>query len=247
MGLLKKIVVLSICLGISLYAEWSPSSLHQGNPRSAIILSNPKYTALKTQVTQALTNSWCSAEKINLLMDVTLLIHPRVCVEIGAFTGSSILPVAATLKYLNSGKVFAVDAWSNAETIKYLAKDDPNRAWWSQVDMQAVRNSFQRLIKTWSLGSFCTEIYKPSEQAIYSIPGEIDFLHLDGDYSEIGALRDVEVYLPKVKSGGYILLSNLYIMINREQPKIKAFVALCEACEIIASIEKDNAVLFRKN
>jgi hypothetical protein len=247
MDLLKKLVVLSICLGTSLNAEWNPSSLYQGDPSTAIILSNPKYTALKTQIMQALTNSWCSTEKINLLMDVTLLIHPKICVEIGAFTGSSILPVAATLKYLNAGKVFAVDAWSNTEAINYLANNDPNRAWWSQVDMQAVHSSFQGLIKTWSLGNFCTEIYKPSEQAIYSIPGEIDFLHLDGDYSETGALRDVEIYLPKVKSGGYILLSNLYIMINREQPKIKAFVALCDACEIVTSIEKDNAVLFRKN
>ena len=247
MTLLKKLVMLSICLGTALHAEWDPSFLHQQNPNSINILSNPQYSNLKTEVILALTNSWCSAEKINLLMDLTLLIHPQVCVEVGAFTGSSILPVASTLKYLNSGKIFAVDAWSNTEAIKHLASNDPNKMWWSQVDMEAIHNSFKELIHTWSLESFCTEVRKSSEQAIYDIPAEIDFLHLDGDYSETGALRDVELYLPKVKSGGYILLSNLYIMINREQPKIRAFCALCDSCEIVASIERDHAVLFRKN
>ena len=247
MKLFRTLVVLSLCISSLVYAEWNPSFLLQDGSKSLDILSNRKYTDLKVRVVQELKNSWCSVEKINLLMDLTLLTHPKICVEIGAFTGSSILPVATTLKYLNSGKIFAVDAWSNTEAIKHLADNDPNKQWWAQLDMNSVYNSYQHLINKWSLRNFCTEIFKPSRQAIFEIPAEIDFLHLDGDYSESGALEDAELYLPKVKSGGYILLSNFYLMINREQPKIKAFVALCDACEIVASIENDNAVLFRKN
>jgi hypothetical protein len=246
MSLLKKLVVIGICVGTVLHAEWNPGSLYDENQDSTLILNNPEYTNLKTQVTQSLTNSWCSEEKINLLMDLALLTHPKICVEIGAFTGSSVLPIAATLKYLGSGEIFAIDAWSNTEAIKHLTNDDPNRTWWSQVDMKAVHSSFQKLTRTWSLKRVCKEIYKSSEQAIHYIPAEIDFLHLDGDYSETGALQDVELYLPKVKIGGYILLSNVYVVINGKQPKIQAFMKLLDTCDIIEEIENGNACLFKK-
>ena len=245
MTALKKLLALSICFYASLYGDWDVSVL-QNTSNSEHILHSPDYINLKSQVKKGLEKSWCSVEKIDLLMDLTALTQPNVCVEIGAFTGSSVLPVAAVLKHLNSGKIFAIDAWSNTVAVQYLANEDPNKQWWSQVDMRSAFKGFQEVKQKWSLGNFCKEIPKPSELAIYDIPGEIDFLNLDGDYSETGSLRDVELYLPKVKSGGYVLLSNLYIMVNREQPKIKSFCSLFESCELVCSIEKDNAVLFRK-
>jgi hypothetical protein len=57
----------------------------------------------------------------------------------------------------------------------------------------------------------------------------------------------VEKYLPLVKSEGYILVSNLFIMVNGQQPKMKSFCSLFDECELIGSIENDNAVLFKKN
>ena len=274
MWLSIKMIVFGTCLCSSLHADWDPGSVfnenpgvlntrsnrefnsskmnvtggaaNSWNPSGLNTRSNCEFNKLKMNVTEALTNGWCSAEKAQLLMDLVLLTRPEVCVEVGAFTGSSILPVAMVLKYLNHGKVFAIDAWSNAQAIQHLDDEDPNKLWWSQVDMHAVHEGFKQLIATRSLTNFCTEIHGPSEKAVGKIPERIDFLHLDGDYSEIGALRDVELYVPKVKSGGYILLSNFYIMVNREQPKIRAFCALFDTCEFVASIEQDNAILFKK-
>lgn len=232
-----------ICLSmLSLYADWNPEQVGC-HPK----LTDNSYVRLKEQVAKELVNSWCSREKVDLLMDLILMIEPKICVEIGACTGSSVLPIAATLKYLQSGKVFAIDAWSNSIAVRYLTDEDPNKKWWSHVDMQAIYKSFKSLIKRWSLKDYCSAIPLPSEEALQFIPAEIDFLHLDGDYSQQGSLQDVELYLPKVKSGGYILLSNLYIMVNQAQPKIQSFCALCDACDIVTSIENDNAVLFRKN
>jgi len=242
----NSLVPFVLCISSLLYAEWDPSVL-QSTPNFRFFLKKSSYEILKKKIIQELKNSWCSIEKIHLLMDLTLLTRPKVCVEIGACMGASILPVAATLKHLNSGKIFAIDAWSNLEAIKYLADDDPNKQWWAHLDMNSVHAQYQALVKRWSLENVCTEVFGPSTQAINNIPAEIDFLHLDGDYSERGSLEDAELYLPKVKSGGYILLSNFYLMIAREQPKVQTFVALCDQCEIVASIENNNAILFRKN
>lgn len=246
MSLLKNVVLLCLCFKAFLHAEWNPDFLCQQCEHMQKCLADKQYIDLKAQVSETLRNSWCSQEKINLLMDLTILTCPAVCVEVGVFTGSSILPVAASMSYLNLGTIYAVDAWSNAKAILHLSEDDPNRKWWSQVDMAAAYQMFRDLIEEWSLDRFCIDVCKSSSEAISEIPNQIDFLHLDGDYSETGALQDVGLYLPKVKSGGYILFSNLYFMVKREQPKIKAFCVLCETCDIVATIEKDNVVLFQK-
>jgi predicted O-methyltransferase YrrM len=231
-----------------LQAEWDPEYCLD-DPYDVVLqeLNDQKFQRLKNDVTTSLKNSWCSNEKVKLLMDLMVLIKPNVCVEIGACTGSSILPVAATLKYLGKGRMYAVDAWSNETAVKNLGADDPNRAWWAKVNMQDIFVMYKSMINTWGLQATCITVRSPSNRALTLIPREIDFLHLDGDYSEVGSTEDVELYLPRVRSGGYILLSNLYTMVNGKPPKLKSYCALFDSCEVIAEIENDNAVLFRKN
>lgn len=244
MKFIARAVILSGILSSSLQASWDPVLLQKEYPINAI--NAPSYTALKSEVLKTLENSWCSSEKTQLLMDLVSMTHPQICVEIGAFTGSSILPVAAALKFLNLGTIYAIDAWSNSEAVKYLDQNDPNRNWWSQVNMQDIQASFSALIRTWSLQKFCKKIHLPSIQAIHEIPKAIDFLHLDGDYSETGSLSDVDLYLPRVKPGGFILLSNIFIMVNGKQPKLKSFKKLIEVCDVIAEIDSGNCYLFKK-
>lgn len=230
-----------------LQADWDPEyCLSYEDDLSLLnVLHDQKYKELKSNVSDYLANSWCSKEKSDLLMDLTLLQKPQVCVEVGAGAGSSLLPVATILKHLQQGTLYAIDAWSNQKAIENLAKNDPNRPWWSSVNMKEMYMAFKRTIKDWDVRSYCRIIAKPSAKAAQTIPA-VDFLHLDGDYSEQGSLLDIDTYLPKVKTGGFILLSNILVMVNGTQPKLKAFCKLCEACEIVAEIENDNAVLFRK-
>ncbi|MBS0627734.1 MAG: class I SAM-dependent methyltransferase [Verrucomicrobia bacterium] len=241
---LKKALFYGFCFLTSslTFADWDPEFIENAN---LSILEDTNYKNLKDKVLTALKGSWCSEEKANLIMDLMVLEKPQVCVEIGACAGSSILPIGNALQFNQQGTVYAIDAWSNQVATQYWADTDPNKAWWSTVDMQAIHGSFQNLLKTWNLTEYCIGIALPSKDAIDQLDN-IDFLHLDGDYSEIGSLKDVELYLPKVKSGGYILLSNLFIMINGKQPKLKSFIALMEDCEIVCEIERDNAILFKK-
>lgn len=223
-------------------AFWDPEEVLEKDVSS---IDEAAYIELKDKVLASLKNSWCSVEKTHLLMDLVLLEKPQVCVEIGAFIGSSSLPIAATLKFLGEGHLFAVDAWSNQVATRYWPDTDPNKAWWGALDMNAVQNMFNSLMEQWDLSDTCTPIALPSEEALSQFD-KIDFLHLDGDYSEIGALKDVELYLPKVKSGGYVLLSNFFTMVNGKQPKLAAFCKLLESCDILSDIEKENVILFRK-
>ncbi len=207
--------------------------------------SEKPFNDLKKDIVNYLKDSWCSQEKTNLLMDLILFNQPEICVEIGVFSGSSILPVAATLKYLNYGVVFAIDAWSNQEMTKNMEDNDPNKSWWSSINMAEIKKSFEQMVNSWELQSFCKIIHNSSQIAANEIDN-IDFLHLDGDYSENGSLEDVLLYFPKVKQNGYILISNLHMLSNKKYSKQKAFALLFKDCEVIRRIENGNAVLLRK-
>lgn len=208
-------------------------------------LRDIQFQSLKYQVIRYLESSWCSAKKAELMMDLIFAIRPQVCVEIGVFTGSSLLPVAVTLNYLQTGRIYAIDAWSNSEAVKNMSIHDPSYNWWNHINMEEIKNRFSALIKQWNLNSCCSVIHAPSEDAAQYIP-EIDFLHLDGNSCEEGALKDVELFLPKVKSGGYILFSNLFQIIDNKLTKMSALWRLFDECEIICEID-NNTALFRKN
>lgn len=194
------------------YSSWNPdylisASLIEGNNQN--ILKNTEFQDLKKQVLKYLENSWCSQEKTNLIMDFLVLEQPKICVEIGVFSGDSLLPIAAIIKYLNQGIVYAIDPWSNAESIRNMIDQDPNKQWWSEVDMNYVYKCYQDRIQTWALAPYITTLRQASERAVHHI-GQIDFIHMDGNYTRESALNDALLYLPKLKKGGCILFSNLF-------------------------------------
>jgi len=247
MNLLKCISLL-LLLGIPgdlLRADWNPKYLPYDSAYTLTVLKDPKLGALENRVFQYLTNSWCTQEKAKLLMELVAITHPQVCVEIGAFTGSSTLPILAALQYLEEGRAYVIEAWSNQEAIKGLPLNDPNTAWWGSLDMGALKNQFLSMIQTWSLPSTYQLLHMTSQQAISQVP-EINFLLLDGNCSEEGSLVDSELYVSKVVPGGYVLLANVLVTIGGKATKMRALLPLFEQCDIICEIDKGNALLFRK-
>ncbi len=215
----------------------------------SLIANDLSFQLLKNQVFQELEGSWCSREKASLLMDCVFLTRPKVCVEVGVFTGSSLLPVAVTLKHLKRGKVFAVDAWDNEEAVRYSKKEDANKMWWSSIDMKAALRAFSQSIDAWKLNSYVRIIAKPSVDAVFFVPS-IDFIHIDGNPSKEGFLQDLLDYLPKVKVGGYVLFSNLLVSEGSTLPKVEALFSISDffaSYELIEEIEGGNVCLLKKS
>ena len=120
------------------------SEIPTGNVNSKA-LHDVTYQRLKAEVQNRLVNTWCSSEKAGLIMDLIVSEKLKTCVEIGVFTGSSFLPIASSIQYLSQGHVYAIDAWSNAEAIKYMDDEDPNKNWWACVDMRQAHSFFQNI------------------------------------------------------------------------------------------------------
>lgn len=235
-------IIFLLVIPCAAFSGWNPEYLDNVD---LSLIKNSNYAELKNKMLFSLEGTWCSQEKATLLMDLTALTKPDVCVEVGAGLGYSLAPVGAALELIGNGTVYAIDAWSNEIATRYWSDDDPNKGPWSTVDMEAIHNIFQNTVATWNFKDRCVEIPLPSEEAAFCVD-KIDFLHFDGDYSERGALEDVMHYLPRVKSGGYVLLSNIFTAVNGKLPKMKAFVSLLEACEVVCEIEEDNVFLLKK-
>jgi len=241
--MLKKIILFTFAVLGSIFGEWNPIYLRKNLDLTP--LKNPTYEQLKNRVTHSLQNTWCSAEKATLIMDLIVLEKPKVCVEIGVFMGWSFLPMGVAVQYLKEGKVYGIDPWSNLEAIKNLDKNDPNRAWLASLNMNEISMQAKAMLRQWKLNSVCKLYTAPSNQCASHFTN-INFLHIDGNYSEESSIEDVLHYLPKVSIGGYILYSGLSWVVFGKMPRVKAFQMLLDYCEIVATLDNHNVILLRK-
>jgi cephalosporin hydroxylase len=198
-----------------------------------------KYNALR------LTHSvygWCSDEKALAFVDLVLDVKPDVCVEIGVSGGASLFPVALALKSLGKGIAIGIDPWDNVESARGYDPETEaaDYGFWSTVDVRGMLRSFCDGVRDYRLSGHCLPIVSTSERAAALID-QIDILYIDGDHSEEGSALDVELYLPKVRAGGYIWMNDVIW----EQRQL-AMDMLEETCDFVKCIDDGNCVLFQK-
>ncbi len=174
----------------------------------AFVNAKPDWAKLKQQVMVDVSKlqGWCSNEKIEKMMDLIYETQPQVCVEIGVYGGSSILPTAKALSYVGGeGKVFAIDPWTKAASIVGFDQQNINYRWWNNLDIERILHGFMKMLMVQKIQSRCAVLRMTSEEANSWFDDEsIDVLHIDGNHSEVSSMADVTMYLPKVKQGGYI-------------------------------------------
>lgn len=225
---MKKLIlalVFFICLLPSLHAEMEEEEL-------------------KKRVCKQLPNmeGWCTQEKALNFIDLVLQTKPDVCVEIGVFGGASVFPVASALKFLGKGTIIGIDPWDKIECIKYFepVEERAQLDWWGKVNLNSIYEKYLKMIKQFELENFCITMKTTSAKAAADI-GVIDILYLDGNHSELISTQDVQLYLPKVRSGGYIWINDILWPTLQQ-----AIDLLLESCDPIKLIDNGNCILFKK-
>jgi hypothetical protein len=185
---------------------------------------------------------WCSKEKALHFIDLVLEVEPKICVEIGVFGGASIFPVASALKYLGKGVVIGIDSWERSECIKYYdpIEEQTDYKWWGCLDFNYIYESYCSMLRRFSLNEYCITLKSTSEMAAFLIK-DIDILFIDGNASEEVTTLDVQLYLPRLLSGGYIWINNA-IWPQKQQ----AIDLISEECDFVKAIDFGNCLLFRK-
>lgn len=186
---------------------------------------------------------WCSIEKALEIFNLVIETRPSLCVEIGVFGGSSLFPFASALKLLGKGVVVGIDPWDRVEAIKHfnLPEDAEHLAWWGSIDLNRVFLTYSDLISKYCLNEYVITLKSTSKTSSAIINSPIDILHLDGNHSEFGINSDVALYLPKVRTGGSIMINDALSI--QTQPALKL---LFHSCELVKVIDNGNCLLFKK-
>jgi predicted O-methyltransferase YrrM len=158
---------------------------------------------------------WCFDEKRKLIHNLVKTTHSKVCVEIGVYKGSSLFSFAEILETIG-GKIIGIDPWSfemSKNNIESRDKDYEeyfyNELLKGQETFDTIYKNVCNLIENNDVSKTITLLRKPSEDAFIEFENEsIDIIHIDGNHNELNASRDILLYLPLVKKGGYIIMDD---------------------------------------
>ena len=215
------------------------TSVYSASPESDATWVNYKKNVLQYQ---SQIEGWCNQGKATRMMDLIYEVQPKLCVEVGVFGGSSIYPTASALKFLGQGVVCAIDPWMHSNCLDGYDVNDPNYIWWSKVNLEGIYQGFLGVLSRFQLEPYCHVMRMTGVQALEEFSDEsIDILHIDGNHTKDSALSDAEMYLPKVKKGGYIWFDDV-----NWASTTKACQYLKEHCVKDENRSTDEYFLFRK-
>lgn len=159
-----------------------------------------------TEVYNYLTGlmGWCGDEKRLKLHNLIRNNNLKVCCEIGIFGGSSFIPICLAN---NSGINIACDPWSIDAALETMTDVANIEFWKNQNMLDAAEQCFRNALKYFNINATVHKM--KSYDAVKLIEDNyLDLLHIDGSHEMEIVKRDVTLWLPKVKAGGYIIMDD---------------------------------------
>ena len=103
--------------------------------------------------------------------------------------------------------------------------------WWAKqsnletIHQEAMRDIWGHRLEPWVI------ILRAKSEHVAQLFPVIDFLNIDGGHSEVTSCRDVSLYVPRVRSGGYVLMDDTSW--DTTQKALKLIEDQCELVRIV--------------
>jgi len=189
-------------------------------------------TALCDNTNPMHADGWCWPEKAFAMAALVESERPALTVDLGIFGGRSMFPQALQARDNGVGVVLGLDPWTRAAALE--GDHDPaDSDWWgNKVDLEAVMRKFLGMVVRLGLTDVAIPV-RASSQAFAPVLADasVGILHIDGNHSEFASMRDVRLYFPKVKPGGFIWLDDIHWPTNG-----KAVAWLDAHCEAVRTL-----------
>lgn len=172
---------------------------------------------------------------------------PKVVVEIGTFGGRSAIAMAFALRENNNGgKVYCLDPWR----VEYAKEGEwkDNQDWWDKnIDIHEIHRKCMVAIWSHNIDEWLVVIRAASQYCPELFP-EIGLLLIDGNHSEVASLRDATLYVPRVITGGFVLMDDADWRVKIGDETIestkKAMQFVEESCDLVKQM--GNMRVYRK-
>lgn len=146
---------------------------------------------------------WCTPEKAERLHNLIVSSNSQLTVELGVFSGRSLIAMAMGHKLKGSGMVIGVDAWAKQAALEGT-NDKANDDWWAAQDLRKIHQDCIKDIFKNEVDDYCSVLKMTSQTfGLLLNDNTIDVIHADSNHSEEVTTREVELFFPKLKSGGY--------------------------------------------
>lgn len=146
---------------------------------------------------------WMLPERGLAMAALILEYKPKVVVEIGVFGGRSMFCIALALRHNNNGgQIYAIDPWEKGVALDGEVVESC-REWWGTLDIESIHQKAMGVIWKHNLDKWAVVIRSASHHC-HSLFTEIDALNIDGNHNEFQSCRDVELFVPKLKAGGFL-------------------------------------------
>lgn len=151
-------------------------------------------------------DGWCTMEKAEALAASVVVLRSQLTVEIGVYAGRSAIALALAHRFMNSGKLMAIDPWDPTHSVKGQTPEDEQ--YWSSPDMhQKAKMSLYRWMEATKTRALIEIVEKSSNDV--TPPRDIDLLHVDGNHSE-QSVTDVRRFSPYVRVGGLVFMDDIH-------------------------------------
>lgn len=190
---------------------------------------------------------WTLPDRACEMAELVLTTRPKTVVEIGTFGGRSAIAMAFALRQNNNGgKIYCIDPWR----LEYAKEGEwsENQKWWEQnIKLADVHQKCMEAIWSHNIDDWCVVI-RAASQHCHELFRDIGLLLVDGNHSEVASLRDVQLYVPKVISGGYVLADDDNWQIPQGETVIqstqKAMQFIEESCDLVR--QSGNMRIYKK-
>lgn len=147
---------------------------------------------------------WCTLEKALAMCQLVVEQRPKLCVELGAFAGRSLVATGLGLRLNGEGLAYGIDPWTNDAAIEGTHNPE-DAAWWGNVDMGWIHGCCLEAILHFGVARHVRLLACKSAEATGMFRREsIDMLHIDSNHSEEISCAEVTHWMPKVKPGGFV-------------------------------------------
>lgn len=157
----------------------------------------------------------CPIRKMQAMAGLIVEHELRSAVEIGVYRGSSLLPQAMAMRR-TGGRAVGIDPYSMAKWRQKQAKDEAEAPPGEEYETNVAEIQWDRLyqellsqISRHGLEAHCTVIRGLSFDVASEIETGVDMLHIDGNHDFDSVERDLREYLPKLKTGGFLVMDDI--------------------------------------
>lgn len=173
-------------------------------------------------VIDRMPNGWCTVEKAQHLFELTIQSGAKRSIELGVFSGRSLIPIALAHQELNTGFVIGVDSWSKRAALEGT-NDEANAQWWSQINFMGIYEECIDAIDYYQLNDYCGTVRLKSMTFGQLIEdNSISLLHQDSNHSEEVTCGEVELFASKIMKGG------IWVSDDSRWPTIQRSLSLLE-------------------